>query len=254
MTLLCLVCLLGAGTLQPQDARALPAAVVPAAPPHGPYSYAAPTETSEASAPSAMLQQAAPASNIVERSAFSRTRLNEDGTYTATFSQRPMHWRDPVSEAWREFDNTLRPVQAADAQQGFAYENTANGFRAKFGTPASLAAGRPALRMEAAGAAVSVLPVGAAPEDAQVSGAEITYVDAFPNVDLRYTIDNERAKEDVILKQAVAAPVFTFDLLMEGVSAAQQPDGTIFLVDAAGQTRFVVPRPFMFDSNLQAPL
>ncbi len=80
-----------------------------------------------------MLQQAAPAPHIVERSAFSRTRLNADGTYTATFSQRPMHWRDPVSEAWREFDNTLRPVQAADAQQGFAYENTANGFRAAIG-------------------------------------------------------------------------------------------------------------------------
>ncbi|MDP9312995.1 MAG: hypothetical protein M3R24_19285, partial [Chloroflexota bacterium] len=121
ITLLCLVCMLGAGTLQPQDARALPAAVVPVAPPHGPYSYAAPTETSEASAPSATLQQAAPAPAIVERSAFSRTRLNADGTYTATFSQRPMHWRDPVSEAWREFDNTLRPVQAADAQHGFAY-------------------------------------------------------------------------------------------------------------------------------------
>ncbi|HEX8684812.1 MAG TPA: hypothetical protein VF707_21015, partial [Ardenticatenaceae bacterium] len=187
--------------------------------------------------------------DVVERSAFSRVERNPDGTHTATFSQRPMHWYDSSAGAWREFDNTLRPVQAGDAAGDFAYENMAGNVRARFGKPEGIGAGRPTLQFETGGAVVSMAPRGAAPRDVVANGAQITYTNAYRDVDLRYTVDNELVKEDIFLKAVPTAPArFTFDLTLQGVTAVLQPDNSINFVDAGGTTLLVMPSPYMMDS------
>jgi hypothetical protein len=160
---------------------------------------------------------------VTGRSAFTRTTRNPDGSYTTTFSSRPMHWKDPQTGIWKEFVNTLRPVPANEAQQGFAYENTANGFQARFGKPGDIASGRPVLRFKTPRAAVSMVAVGAAPQDVRVSDAEITYTGAYPGVDVRYTVDNERVKEEFVLHQAPATPALATGCTQElsGYAAAR---------------------------------
>jgi YD repeat-containing protein len=186
-----------------------------------------------------------------ERTAYSRTERNPDGSYTALFSVRPMHWQDAQTGNWKEFVNDLRPA----TDTAYAYENSANGYRALFGKAPDITLGRPALRVVAGGAAITMVAVGASPKDASVSGAQLIYANAYPATELRYTLDNERVKEDIILKQApanAAATTYTFDLSLEGLTAAQQADRSINFTNANGATIFRMPAPFMVDSNPQS--
>ena len=112
---------------------------------------------------------------VVERGAFHRVERNPDGTFVSVHSQRPMHWREPKTQEWKQFDNKLQPVKDPGAQQDFGAENASNGYRVRFAKAASVAAGRPAVSFEANGASVSMAPRGARPASATVSGAQITY-------------------------------------------------------------------------------
>jgi RHS repeat-associated protein len=192
------------------------------------------------------------AQETTARTAYSRTERNADGTYTATFSVRPMHWQDAQTGEWKEFVNDLRP----STDPAYAYENTANGYRARFGKAPDVAQGRPVVRIGTEGAAITLVAVGASPQDARTSGAQLTYANAYPGADLRYIVDNERVKEEIVLTGApamVAAATYTFDLSLEGLAATKRADGVIEFKDASGKLIATMPAPFMMDSNGQSP-
>jgi len=87
-------------------------------------------------------------------------------------------------------------------------------------------------------AAVSLALLGATPSAAQLTGSTVTYANAHPGLDVRYIVDNERVKEELVLSSApvgTAAPTFLFDLGLQGLSAAPQADGSIVFSDAGGQ-------------------
>ncbi|MCX6022250.1 MAG: DNRLRE domain-containing protein, partial [Chloroflexi bacterium] len=190
---------------------------------------------------------------------YGTTKPNADGSYTTELSNRPVHWKDPETGDWKTFDNTIQDIPAERARPGFGRENKSNSFRANFAGEKEAAAGRPLVRIATHdGRAVSMGLQGARPTNAQVSGSQMTYPDAFAGVDVRYTVDGERIKEDVVLRSADAvrtlaeasggALKFTFDLALEGLTAVKSPNGTIAFSDGAGKTHFVMPRPFMVDS------
>jgi len=133
--------------------------------------------------------QFAPARRVVGRTAFSRTEENPDGTYTTTYSVRPMHWEDTVAGQWREFDNSIKPAPAGSE---YVHENAAANFRANFDRAADVSAGRPVMRFATEGASVRMIALGANPSGSTVSGGRITYANAYQDTDLRYTVDNER--------------------------------------------------------------
>jgi hypothetical protein len=106
-----------------------------------------------------------------------------------------MHWQDPQTGAWKEFANDLRP----STDPAYAYENSTNGYQARFGKAPDVSQGRPLLRMGSVGAAISMAAVGINPQGVSASGAQVTYASAYPGADLRYTVDNERVKEEIVL-------------------------------------------------------
>ncbi|MCX6023073.1 MAG: DNRLRE domain-containing protein, partial [Chloroflexi bacterium] len=186
------------------------------------------------------------------------TAKNTDSTFTTRFNSRPVHWRDAKTGELKDFDNTVRSIQGARALPGFAYENSANGFRSAFADGARAGRGDPLARFSLDDAAVSMSMARARPALADVDGASVTYRDVFAGVDLRYTVDGERLKEDIVLHSAAAvrrlaegdaAPVLAFDLTLDGVTATLGKDGSVSFAGADGATRFVIPRPFMADNG-----
>ena len=130
------------------------------------------------SAPSVAALPFAP--GVVGRSLFTQTMRNADGSLTTTYALRPLHWLDTVSGQFRDFANTLRAADPADAVAGYGQQNTANGFHLKLGKPADVRAGRPVLRFDVGGASVTAVAVGAQPTSASAVGSRITYADAYP--------------------------------------------------------------------------
>ncbi len=240
-TLLLIITLLGAGALVPPKAQA---AAPPTATTAAPLAQAV---ASEDTGPEAVVPDVPAKNEVSGRSRYSRTERNPDGTYTATFSQRPLHWQDERGE-WREFVNELKP----STQPGYSHQNTSNGYRASFGKPTDVAVGRPVLRLESEGASLVLEAVGAKPSASQASGSRLLYTEAYPDTDIRYTVDNERIKEEVVLKKAPAteqAAIYKYDLELSGVTATKKADNSIVFNDSSGKVIYRIPRPFMLDSS-----
>src|SRR5438552_1094452 len=69
-----------------------------------------------------------PPSELVQfRTVSSRTFDNHDGTYTTNAYSGPIHYRDEQGQ-WQPISSAL----VASGEQGYAYENEANRFRARF--------------------------------------------------------------------------------------------------------------------------
>lgn len=85
--------------------------------------------------------------------------------------------------------------------------------------------------MEAEGVSLTLSAIGAAPAGLSSNGAAATYTDAYPGVDLRYTADNERTKEELVLKKApvtAAQASFSYDLSLQGLTPTKKADGSIY--------------------------
>ncbi|MCX6021929.1 MAG: DNRLRE domain-containing protein, partial [Chloroflexi bacterium] len=193
---------------------------------------------------------------------FGVTTKNPDGTFTTRVSLRPEHWYDSSTASWKPFDNAIRPIAAQRALPGFAYENSANGFSAAFADRDQAAAGGAMARLTQGNAAVGMRLLGARPAQVATQDAEIRYVHALPGVTIRYTVDGELLKEDIILETPAAlrslgeragVPTLSFGLDLEGVTAKEQRDGGVAFVDSKGQRLLAMPRPFMADSARRNP-
>ena len=121
-----------------------------------------------------------------------------------------------------------------------------------------MAAGEALLRYRLQDVGVDVVLPGARPTGAETSGATVTYAEVYPGVDLRYTVDGDRLKEELVLKTQAAVTAlagagsllsFVFELPLNGVTASQEPGGSIRFDDAGNDTRFHMPRPFMEDGS-----
>jgi RHS repeat-associated protein len=103
------------------------------------------------------------------------------------------------------------------------------------------------MKLQRGAASLTMTSLGAAPSAVERSGASIAYRDAFPNTDLRYTLDNERVKEELILGAApTGAPAYAFEVGLDGVTVDRQGGGIRFL--GGGAPEFAVPSLVMSDS------
>lgn len=146
----------------------------------------------------------------------------------------------------------MRPADSTDAARGYAYTSKGNGLSVAFGKRSEVANDRPVLRVANEDKAVTLTALGANPSGMAVSGSKVRYTGAYADVDLSLTVDNERVKEDVIIKKAPAnaqAAQFKYDLDLEGVTASKQSDNTVLFSDSSGKVVFRVPAPFMTDSS-----
>lgn len=169
----------------------------------------------------------------------SRTYLAPDGTHVTRLFQGTVNFKDARGKL-QPVDNTL----VASAAPGYAVENKANRYRVQL--PRDL--GGAPVRLERGEAWVSLALEGAqAP--AATAANRATYAGALPGVDVRYSVQADQVKEDLVLRSAAAPSVYTFALrLSPGLRAQANRAGGIDVRDAQGHLQFALEPPFAYDA------
>jgi RHS repeat-associated protein len=182
------------------------------------------------------------------RSANSKTYLNPNGSRTTVVSSEPMHFRDAAGR-WRAIDTRL----VASRAQGFAFENSANDFRAFFKRRLD----EDYLRIDVDGRPFRLDLVGAGRPSARRAGGGLLYEDAFPGVDLRYELVPDGVKETLELASAEVPTTYRFLLTPpDGVRAEpeRQRDGSwAIYAGAAGGPTLVLAAPFAIEGPAGSP-
>ncbi|MFE7590086.1 ricin-type beta-trefoil lectin domain protein [Kitasatospora sp. NPDC057512] len=176
----------------------------------------------------------------------SRTTANPDGTLTTTDSAQAV--RTKRGGTWADIDPTLRPnaddsLSPAVATTGLIFSGGGTGPMATVTTDD--------------GKNLAVKAPFALPRPS-VSGANATYADVLPGVDLQLTALAQGGWREVIIvrtKEAAQSPALkslTFPVSAQGLSMATDPAGGITVVDDKGSTRFRAPAPMQWDSSKPA--
>ena len=136
---------------------------------------------------------------LARREATSKVFENRDGTSTMVSSPRPMHFR--AGDQWRDIDSRLVGVPGKPG----TLRNSANSWTTTIG--------RSGFALEASGDQLTLEPVGGTPSAPQRDidhEEQATFVDRWPEADLRYTVSSSSVKEDIILKSAAASARYEF--------------------------------------------
>ncbi len=140
---------------------------------------------------------------VEERTEFTALFANPDGSKTVRSSSAPLHFSvGKTKNAWERIDTAV----VADGATPGVLRTKANSWTARF---RPLPAG---VDFETPEGPLSFAPLGAAAVAPQVTGdgSVVVYPDAWPGVDLRYTVTPTEVKEDLVLKRRPATSTFEF--------------------------------------------
>ncbi len=84
----------------------------------------------------------------------------------------------------------------------------------------------------------------------QRNRSAVKYPSAQNGIDINYYVSGQSLKEDIVLRHVPTARSFSFDFTYTGLQAVLQPDSSVLFIDEAGETIFVIPAPYMFDSDM----
>lgn len=148
-----------------------------------------------------------------KRNATRRVFDNPDGTTTEVVSPVPTSYRDERGD-WREIDTSV--VADRTARGAGRFVSKANEFTAVFDS------GRVGYSLVVKGERAGFFAEGAAGSAPVVEGSVVSYVDAFPGVDVRYTVTGSGVKADYVLNRRPDRSVFVTAL--EGAKVTGRPD------------------------------
>ncbi|MEV0635022.1 LamG domain-containing protein [Streptomyces sp. NPDC050619] len=205
----------------------------------------APAAAAGTSAPQTPSEQAAASGEPVEvtadRTEYTQTFANPDGTYTLKQATSPQRAKDASGE-WHDIDTTL--THRADGTIGPRYAAVAESFSA--GGAGDM------VRLEHGRRTLSVRWSGALPRPS-LDGATATYAEVLPGVDLQLTAMPDGYREALRVKSAEAAQnealeQLRFAVAGEGVSLVAGAGGGLRAIDADGNAVFTGPAGQMWDS------
>lgn len=174
-------------------------------------------------------------------SATSNYYQNADGTFTRDLAPTAINYQ-ASSGTWQPIDTALAP--AADGR----WTEKANSIAVSFaGTASSAALAQVGVSStESFGYSLA----GAAPVPATVAGSTVTYSGVAPSTDLALEPTATGLREDLVLHSAAAGNVWTFPLHLSGMTAKQDSDGSIQLVNAGGTVVGEIPAGYAYDSMI----
>ncbi|MBQ3221702.1 MAG: RHS repeat protein, partial [Clostridia bacterium] len=79
----------------------------------------------------------------------------------------------------------------------------------------------------------------------------ITYKEIEDNVNLTYEVQGNKLKENIVVSELQEEYSYTFEVDAKDLYFVQNENGSIHLNDTKGETKFVIPAPFMYDSEGQ---
>lgn len=105
------------------------------------------------------------------------------------------------------------------------------------------------MSVEKDGKSISLVPDKANRVRGILSGSAITYPGLFADTDVRYQMQGDAVKEDLILHKYSDRNTFTFELKLNGVTPVVETDGTITFSDTKGEKQWFLAKPYMTDAN-----
>lgn len=172
-----------------------------------------------------------------ERTEFSRTFREPDGSNLTQLSHAPLNFRDATG-AWQPIDTTLVPV--GDGALASAAGPVAVTVPETAAEPVSVAQEGRTVAFTLLGADEGSL--------ARADGAEAVFEAALPGVTAVYEAQAGGVKETLLLADAQAPRRFEFALTAPGLTPALQQNGDVVLADAGGTERFRLLAPWMQDA------
>ena len=169
------------------------------------------------------------------------TATGRAGVHRAEVFSKPINYRDEHGR-WQKIDNDL----VAETADTFRNKSHRLGIRfARKGASSKLASVD-----FSKGATVALGLAGSRPVSGRVDGPTITYPGILPDVDLRFTSQEQGFKDQIILRSRSAARTFDFPLQLRGLQAAIDPDnGAFSLTTPDGELVARSPHGWMVDSD-----
>ena len=82
--------------------------------------------------------------------------------------------------------------------------------------------------------------------------SNIVYADILDGVDVEYELHSLNIKENIIVKERKSEYIYSFELSLNGLTAALSDLGDVELTDEkTGEIKYVIPAPVIFDANGQ---
>lgn len=183
---------------------------------------------------------------MISRGSFQNVYLNDDGTHTTEFSAFPLNVRTdagiwvPVSTSIIRssaggivVDHPLNPTFASKVDGDSLYSITDGVYSISFGLENS------------SGSDLAKSMVRRSSEGAN----RASYQSVFDSTDINFDVLPGQVKETLVLKRLPKETSWTWTISAPGLSLSKNEYGDIEFKDKAGDIRFTIPAPFMWDSS-----
>ncbi|MFI0943956.1 fibronectin type III domain-containing protein [Streptomyces sp. NPDC021020] len=192
---------------------------------------------------------------LADRSETSTTWANPDGSLTTDLSAGPVRFkRDGV---WvpvdvnlrRDADGSVRPA----AQPGGLRLSGGGGARPRSLRDAQQSGTRDLVTLGEGDRQITLGWKGGLPAP-ELDGTRATYKDAVPGADVVVEATRTGYEQYVDIKQRPASGGYgyTLPVTTPGLTAVQQPDGSVSFTDSEGKVTAVMPAPVMWDARTDA--
>ena len=177
--------------------------------------------------------------------------VGNDGTTTAVYSAKAVHFSDGESSGLSEIDNSL-------SDDGETFQTKANSFKTRFkkrsadGEIFEVADGKCKVGLKSRDLSkhCGCDADNCICEHSDCAESSLIFKDVTPNVDLQYSVDSDRVKENIIIKEKCDNYEYDFGMNIENLETCISDDGkTLQLKDTdSGKVKFYIPAPFMIDA------
>ncbi|ARU62738.1 hypothetical protein CBW65_18520 [Tumebacillus avium] len=175
-----------------------------------------------------------------ERTINSKRFLNPNGSTTVKVYGQPIHYKNESTGSWLPIDSNLQEKANGN------FRNKANRFAVELKRTAN--SGFTDFHFE--GTALSFRPLFAGDTEGIINGNMIKYENIVPLVDLTYDVTAYGLKETIILKDASAPSVYSFEMKSSNLTYQTNEDGSVsFFKQGQNTPLLTLQRPFMVDAN-----
>ncbi|ALC89078.1 hypothetical protein AM500_04175 [Bacillus sp. FJAT-18017] len=172
-----------------------------------------------------------------------KTFINTDGTYTTEIYTENVHFKDEKTKKFKNISTTPEENTGNDREE-FGFKNKDNKFGVKF---AKNSKKKNLITIDFQKEKLNFQPVGTDFSVAEQEEGAIFYKEIFKGVDFKYSLGNSSVKEDIFLKSKDS--VRSFQFLLTGSLIPKQEGRTINFYNKKDELVWVMPYPFMEDSN-----
>ncbi|MFJ3933445.1 MULTISPECIES: DNRLRE domain-containing protein [unclassified Streptomyces] len=189
---------------------------------------------------------------LSERTETSTTWVNKDGSLTTELASGPVRFED-ASGGWRDVDVALREsngaVEAVAHPEGLRLAGKGGTVPRSLGQ-AQRADARDLVTLGAGDERITLQWKGGLPAPV-LDGTRAVYPEALPGADVVVESTRTGFEQFVEIRRKPAdGYTYTLPLKAKGLTAKEQPDGSVLFTDRKNRKRAVMPAPVMWDATV----